>query len=104
MFNETMPACLGIAVMGGSRGGEVALLLGSMFPDVKAVVAYSPSHVVWGGWPISDEDRKKQTNRPAWTYKGKPVAARNYVSSVWVNRDGKWLEASYHETPLGETK
>ncbi|MGE5192764.1 MAG: nuclear transport factor 2 family protein [Deltaproteobacteria bacterium] len=38
------------------------------------------------------------------TYKGKPVAARNYVAAVWVNRDGKWLEASYQETPLGETK
>jgi len=38
------------------------------------------------------------------THKGKPVAARNYVSAVWVNRDGKWLEASYQETPLGEGK
>ena len=38
------------------------------------------------------------------TYKGKPVAVRNFVSAVWVNRDGKWLEASYQETPLGETK
>jgi ketosteroid isomerase-like protein len=38
------------------------------------------------------------------TYKGKPVAARNYVAAVWINRDGKWLEASYQETPLGETK
>lgn len=62
-----------LAVMGGSRGGEVALLLGSMFQDVKAVVAYTPGHLVWGGWPIADEDRKNKTNQPAWTYKGKPV-------------------------------
>ena len=34
------------------------------------------------------------------TYKGKPVAAKNYVAAVWVNRDGKWLEASYQETPV----
>jgi ketosteroid isomerase-like protein len=38
------------------------------------------------------------------TYKGKPVAPRNYVSAVWVNRDGKWLEASYQETPLDSPK
>jgi hypothetical protein len=34
------------------------------------------------------------------TYKGKPVAAKNYVAAVWVNRDGKWLEVSYQETPV----
>ena len=38
------------------------------------------------------------------TYKGKAVAAKNYVSAVWINRDGKWLEASYQETPLSESK
>jgi dienelactone hydrolase len=68
-----------LAVMGGSRGGELALLVGSMFPDVKAVVAYTPSHVAWGGWPISEEDRKLLKNRPAWTYQGKPVP---FVSRV----------------------
>ncbi len=62
-----------LAVMGGSRGGELALLLGSMFPEVKSVVAYTPSHVVWPGLPKSDEDEKNRKIRPAWTYKGKPV-------------------------------
>jgi dienelactone hydrolase len=56
-----------LAVMGGSRGGELALLLGTMFPDVKAVVAYAPSHVVWSAPPDVDG------TRPAWTYKGKPL-------------------------------
>jgi hypothetical protein len=23
-----------------------------------------------------------------------------YVGEVWVKRDGKWLQASYQETPL----
>ena len=32
-----------IAVMGGSRGGELSLLLGATFPDIKAVVAQLPS-------------------------------------------------------------
>jgi len=33
-----------IAVMGVSRGAELALQLGSMYPVIKAVVAYSPSN------------------------------------------------------------
>lgn len=38
-----------IAVLGGSRGGELALLLGATFPDrVHAVVAQVPSGYVWG--------------------------------------------------------
>ncbi len=38
-----------IAVMGMSRGGELALLLGATFPALKAVVAYVPSGVIWPG-------------------------------------------------------
>jgi hypothetical protein len=38
------------------------------------------------------------------TYKGKPVAPKNHVAAVWINRDGAWLEVSYQETPVGETK
>jgi len=34
-----------IAVLGISRGAELALQLGSMFPVIKTVVAYSPSNV-----------------------------------------------------------
>jgi BAAT / Acyl-CoA thioester hydrolase C terminal len=34
-----------IAVMGTSRGAELALQVGSMFMGVKAVVAYSPANV-----------------------------------------------------------
>jgi dienelactone hydrolase len=58
-----------LAVMGRSRGGELALLLGATFPQIKAVVASAPSHVVWGGFSADPKDR----GRPAWTYKGKPV-------------------------------
>jgi dienelactone hydrolase len=55
-----------VAVMGYSRGGELALQLGSMFPVVSNVVAVVPSGVRWGAaW--SDD------GRAAWTYKGKPL-------------------------------
>ncbi|MEW6212266.1 MAG: acyl-CoA thioesterase/BAAT N-terminal domain-containing protein, partial [Acidobacteriota bacterium] len=38
-----------LAVMGGSKGGELALLLAATFPELKAVVAYVPSGLVWQG-------------------------------------------------------
>src|ERR1019366_5037792 len=38
-----------IGLLGTSRGGELSLLLGSVFPQIKIVVAYVPSNVVWGG-------------------------------------------------------
>jgi uncharacterized protein (TIGR02246 family) len=34
------------------------------------------------------------------TYKGKELLPKNYASAVWVNRNGKWLEAFYQETAL----
>lgn len=57
-----------IAVQGASRGGELALLLGATFPQIRAVVAFVPSGLVWPGCCSSEAIR-----RPAWTYKGKPV-------------------------------
>ena len=57
-----------IAVQGISRGGELALLLGSRFPQIRAVVAYSPSGVVWSGCCSPEAEGK-----PAWTYKGEPI-------------------------------
>jgi dienelactone hydrolase len=39
-----------IALFGGSKGAELALLAAAHFPWVKAVVAVAPSDVVWEGW------------------------------------------------------
>jgi len=55
--------------MGASRGGELALLLGSTYPDeISAVVAKVPSGVVWSG--ISKDPAR---NPPAWTVGGQPI-------------------------------
>ena len=54
-----------IGVMGSSRGGELALLLGSMFGDLKAVASYVGSGYVGGAYP--------EVGAPAWTWKGKPI-------------------------------
>jgi dienelactone hydrolase len=59
-----------IAVMGVSRGGELALQLGSMFPVIKAVVAYVPANVRYpaccGFTPVPY----------AWTWEGRGLAYR----------------------------
>jgi dienelactone hydrolase len=58
-----------LAVMGASRGGELALLLGSSYPErVAAVVAKVPSGVVWGGLTRDDDE-----DRDAWTLEGRPI-------------------------------
>ena len=36
------------------------------------------------------------------TYKGKKVPSPVQVAEVWINRDGKWLQASYQETPVDQ--
>lgn len=60
-----------VAIMGASRGGELALLLGATFPALKAVVAYVPSGVVWPG--LSTEPAAETP--AAWTRDGKPIAS-----------------------------
>ena len=57
-----------LAVVGGSRGGELALLLGATFSQVTAVVAELPSGLVWPGWTSGF------ALAPAWTYQGQPIA------------------------------
>lgn len=60
-----------IAVMGLSRGGELALLIGATFPNVRAVVAYVPSGIAWPAFPASGHG--------AWTFEGKEIA---YASTL----------------------
>ncbi len=62
-----------VAVVGNSKGGELALLLGATFPDdVEAVVGYAPSPVVWQGIPF-DREVYYGGPRSPWSFQGKPV-------------------------------
>jgi dienelactone hydrolase len=58
-----------IAVSGTSRGGELVLLLGATFAAIKAVIAYVPSGIVYGGIGRSGV----RGAGPAWTFRGEPV-------------------------------
>jgi dienelactone hydrolase len=53
-----------LGVVGASRGGELALLLGAHYPDLQAVVSYGGSGLVFPS-PTRPE--------PAWTFHGKPL-------------------------------
>lgn len=85
-----------IGVVGASRGGELALLLGATFPEVKAVVANVPSGVVWSGWNPEWPER----DASSWTLGGKELA---YVPNtdtlpVWTMDDaGRTVE---YGTPM----
>jgi dienelactone hydrolase len=57
-----------LAVAGTSRGGELALQLGSMYPQIKAVVAYVPANVRHASY--GDNTRVPY----AWTWQGQPLA------------------------------
>ncbi len=98
-----------VGVLGISRGAELALLLGSYFPQIRAVAAYAPSVVAWssGGY-----DRETRQPIPCWTWEdeaipsallplrkfiarsaipvgllGRPVKFRNLFQSALRNRE-----------------
>jgi pimeloyl-ACP methyl ester carboxylesterase len=78
---ETEPEFAG--VFGISRGAEVALQLAATYSDVNAVVARSPSNVLWEGLT-----KRRLPGGPAWTYRGQPLP---YVP----NRIPLWFAAQY---------
>jgi dienelactone hydrolase len=57
-----------IAVIGSSRGSELALLAAANDPRIRAVIVISPSAYVWDGL---DPDAKDDAPVPAWTLNGK---------------------------------
>jgi dienelactone hydrolase len=66
-----------VAVYGISKGGELALLVASRHPEIKAVVAGVPSHVVWQGINFSDFSPKS-----SWDENGKPLPYVPYDTST----------------------
>jgi len=69
------------AILGGSKGSEAALLLGSKYPQVKAVVAFSPSSVVWQGIPASRFGIGKDV-KSSWSCNGEGLPFIPYPPSV----------------------
>jgi dienelactone hydrolase len=87
-----------IGVVGGSRGAELALLLGALYPRLRAVAAFEPSNVVWRGCC----DRFSVV---AWRLHGQPVPTAEIqvekihgaILLVSGKSDGVWDSA-----PMGD--
>jgi len=73
-----------IAIIGHSRGAEIALLLASTFPQaMNAVIAISSPHLIYSDF--------LPESKSAWTYKNKPLQFMPYPS------DQEILDASKKE-------
>lgn len=55
-----------IGIVGGSRGGDLALLLGSYYKDIKCIVGLVSSHAVFPG-------NTSHFSTSTWSYKGKEL-------------------------------
>jgi len=65
-----------VAIVGSSRGGEAALLVGSRYGDkLTAVVAARPSDIVWGDRANGTQSRNigVADELASWTWQGAPV-------------------------------
>ena len=69
--------CERLVVIGTSRGAEVALLLGSLHPEIDAVVGVSPSDLVWAGLSGA------RPQRSSYTRGGEPLPFVPY-DDAWV--------------------
>ena len=68
------------AVVGASRGGELALLVSATFPSlVGPVVAYTPSSVVWVGLDFA---QPTGVARSSWSYRGQPFSYLQFPANV----------------------
>lgn len=86
-----------IALLGVSKGAELALLVASKTKSVKAVAAHVPSHVVWYGM-----GKWKGLNKSSWTWQGAPLAFLPYAkpASGWfTDRIAEFYEAGLKEYP-----
>lgn len=62
-----------VAIIGGSRGADLALLIASLYPDIRCVVGIVPSHVTFPGHTM-------HFTTSSWTYRNEelPFVPVNY--------------------------
>jgi len=80
------------ALIGTSRGGELALLLGTIYPDAfKAIVALVPCGTINGGWSWNP-DYEDRYNLTAWLKDGtpsKPIDVTKINAPIFAASGGK---------------
>jgi uncharacterized protein len=65
-----------IALFGGSKGSEFALIAASRYDWITSVVAYTPSDVVWEGWGM--ETVEHEGTRSSFSFEGKALPFMPY--------------------------
>jgi dienelactone hydrolase len=83
-----------IGVIGLSRGGELALLLGATFPAIKAVVAGSPSGLVQAGIDGNNYSRS------AWTHHDRPLQQVVVKFTPLLSLKLVWQSIRAHSFPM----
>lgn len=68
------------ALFGGSKGSEFALIAASLYPWIDAVVAYTPSDVVWEGWGL--EVVESEGTRSSFSFDGEALPFMPYRGFV----------------------
>jgi pimeloyl-ACP methyl ester carboxylesterase len=86
---DVLPESIGAA--GSSRGGELALLLGSRFPEIRAVVSYVGSGLVLG----AVTQTRSIVQLPAWMWRGEPIEplSAEEMKPEFLESDGRHLWA-----------
>jgi len=86
-----------IVVFGGSKGGELVLLLASRYKQIAGVIARVPSSVIFQGigGPLKTS---------SWSYKGQPVPFVPYYKPFDYSKvvNGQWIEL--YELSLTQTE
>ena len=69
-----------IALFGGSKGAEFALIAASKYPWLTSIVALAPSDLVWEGWGL--EMVEAEGTRSSFSFQGRPLPFMPYVGFV----------------------
>ena len=81
-----------IGLLGGSKGGELALLLGSMDPDIHLVAGFVVSNVAFQGTDIAIF-----SHHSSWRYRGKEIPFVPYPQFSWAAIKGVLSGENYRE-------
>lgn len=81
-----------LGIVGGSKGGDMALLLATVFDDFKAIVAWVPSSFVWQG--ISHDI---MNIRSSWTLGGKALP---FITGEFTSDDLARYEKGEYDSML----
>lgn len=74
-----------LAIIGYSKGAELALLAAAIYSKINRVIAYVPSSVVWHGFQM-----RGNAQRSSWSYQGQPIPFLSFV-------DGYFDEAGWQD-------